>query len=284
MCTRDNGFMAGYKEPKREQERRRWLEDGERLKDLEEDFSEAKRSGTLTQALKQELSETRRAYRLQGEQTGKREGMFAFTAIWWRRWLEIGISHEVDARRAFNRLVGGDHNSDNLLDEFENAVVAVRSAAFAIESLYNDFVYRIPPGQWKRTPTQIQRIRYGLKTGWPLEETYASTLVNRIDELLRMRGDAVHAFPETLPARPHPAGLNSGAEHEVFNAVTTRVAIDLAIEVVELTMMEPSPHLPAPHNRWLRRWVNARQPHRLQVLEMQNRRDQQPLDEPRNDE
>jgi hypothetical protein len=275
--------MAGYTESKREQERRQWLEEGERLKDLEEDFSEAKLAGTLTPDLRQELSETRRAYRLRGEQAGKRAGMVAFTTIWWRRWLEIGINHELDARKAFNQLVAGNHNSDNLLEEFQNAVVAICSAAFAIEAVYNDFVYRIPPKRWRRPPKQVQRIGYGLQIGWQANGSYTSALVNRIDELLRMRGDAVHAYPETLPARPHPAGLNSGAEHEVFNAATTRAAIDLAIEVVELTMMEPSPDLPAPHDRWLRRWVNARQPYRDQIREMQNRRGQEPLDEPDSD-
>ena len=64
--------------------------------------------------------------------------------------------------------------------------------------------------------------------------------MNRIGELLERRGDAVHAYPETLPARPHPAGLNSGAEHEIFNAVSPREAIDQALEVVKLTESDPS--------------------------------------------
>ena len=94
--------------------------------------------------------------------------------------------------------------------------------------------------------------------------------MNRIVELLEKRGDAVHAYRETLPTRPHPAGLNSGAEHEIFNAVTAREAIDLALEVVKLTEADPSPYLPPPYDRWMRRWVAARQPYRDQVQGCRN--------------
>jgi hypothetical protein len=277
---RENQLMSGYSEPNRERERREWLEEGERLKDLEDDFSAAKLAGTLNEDLRRELSETRRAYRIRGEETGKRAGMVAVTTIWWRRWLEVGIDHELEAREGFQQLVARQPNTDSLLLEFHNAVIAVCSAAFAIEAIHNDFVYRIPPNSWRRAPTQLQRIGYGLRTGWALDETYASTLVNRIGELLERRGDAVHAYPETLPARPHPAGLNSGAEHEIFNAVSARGAIDLAIEVVKLTQSNPSGDLPSPYDRWMRRWVAARQPYRDQVQEMQERRDRVPLDVP----
>lgn len=277
---RDNEFMTGYTESNRERERREWLEEGERLKDLEENFSTAKLAATLTEELRRELCETRRAYRIRGEQTGKRAGMVAITTIWWRRWLGIGIDHELQAREGFQQLAAGHSNTDSLLLEFQNAVITVCSAAFAIEAIHNDFMYRIPPEEWKRAPTQLQRIGYALRTGWALDEKYASTLVNRIGELLERRGDAVHAYPETLPARPHPAGLNSGAEHEIFNAVTAREAIDLALEVVKLTEADPSPDLPAPYDRWLRRWIGAREPYRDQVLEMQERRDNVPLDVP----
>ena len=272
--------MSGYTESNRERERREWLGEGERLKDLEEDFSAAKLAGKLTEQLRRELSETRRAYRIRGEQTGKRAGMAAITTIWWRRWLEIGIEHELQAREGFHQLVAGHHNTDGLLLEFHNTVVAICSAGFAIEALHNDFVYRVPPKQWRKTPTQLQRIGYGLRTGWGLDEQYASSLVNRIGELLERRGDAVHAYPETLPARPHPAGLNSGAEHEVFNAATARDAIDVALEVVGKTATDPSPDLPAPYGRWLCRWVEARKPYRDQLQELQKRRDRVPLDVP----
>jgi hypothetical protein len=44
--------MPGYTESNRERERREWLEEGERLKDPEEDFSAAKLAGTLTKELR----------------------------------------------------------------------------------------------------------------------------------------------------------------------------------------------------------------------------------------
>lgn len=97
-----------------------------------------------------------------------------------------------------------------------------------------------------------------MRAGWAPDGQYTSTLVNWIGELQGRRGDAVHACPETLPARPHPSALNIGAEHEVFNAVTAVEAIGLALEVVGLTETDPSPHLPAPNGRWLRRWAEAR--------------------------
>jgi hypothetical protein len=50
--------MSAYAESNRERERREWLEKGERLKDLEEDFSAAKLAGTLSEELRRDLSET----------------------------------------------------------------------------------------------------------------------------------------------------------------------------------------------------------------------------------
>lgn len=81
---RDNGGMSDSTESKIERQRRGWLEDGERLKDLEEDYQAAKVTGTLTEELKGQLTETRRTYRTRGEETGKRAGMVAVTTIWWK--------------------------------------------------------------------------------------------------------------------------------------------------------------------------------------------------------
>jgi hypothetical protein len=247
-------IMSHSAESRIERERRTWLEEGERLKDLEEDYQTAKVTGTLTDELTRRLTEARRRYRTRGEQNGKRAGMVAVTTIWWKRWLEVGIDHELRARDGFRQLLAGHKNSANLLVDFDNSVVAVCSAAFAIEALHNDFVYRLPPKEWKKRPNQLQRLGHGLRTGWALDESSATRWANRIGELLKRRGDAVHAYPETLPTRPHPAGLHSGAEHEVFNAVTAGEALDLAIEVVDLTGRDPSPDLPAPYDRWMHRW------------------------------
>lgn len=277
---RDNGGMSDSTESKIERQRRGWLEDGERLKDLEEDYQAAKVAGTLTEELKGQLTEARRTYRTRGEETGKRAGMVAVTTIWWKRWLEIGIDHELAARDGFRQLLDGQDNSGNLLVDFDNSVVAVCSAAFAIEALYNDFVYRLPPKQWEKRPNQIQKLGYALRIGWPLDESSATRLVNRIGKVLKRRGDAVHAYPETLPARPHPAGLHSGAEHEMFNAVTAGEALDLAIEVVDLTAGDPSPDLPNPYDRWIRRWVSTREAHHDEVRALQTRREALPLQLP----
>ncbi len=269
--------MSDSTESKIERERRAWLEAGERLKDLEEDYQAAKGAGTLTDELKHQLTETRQTYRTRGEQSGKRAGMVGVTTIWWKRWLEVGIDHELTARDGFRQLFGGHNNSANLLIDFDNSVVAICSAAFAIEALYNDFVYRLPPKEWDKRPNQIQRLGHALRTGWQLDESSASRLVSRISKLLKRRGDAVHAYPETLPTRPHPAGLHSGAEHEVFNAVTAGEALDLAIEVVELTAGDPSPDLPNPNARWMRRWVSQREAHHAEVRVMDTKRKAVPL-------
>jgi hypothetical protein len=267
------------KREREERERREWAEKGQRLKDLEEDFSAAKLAGTLTDALRNEMSRTRRAYRQEGEDTGKRAGMVAVTTIWWARWLEVGIDHELEARRAFRCLTTEQPNSDALLGDFHNALVAVCSAAFAVEAIHNDFEYRIPEKDWgKRWPSEVQLIGYGLRTGWPLEDPDDSRLGKRLKALLNLRASAAHAYTESLPASPHPAGLNTGAEHALFNAVTAGEAIDLALDVVALTGGDPNPNLPAPHDRWLRRWVQERRPYRDLLAEMARERDFVPLD------
>jgi hypothetical protein len=266
-----------YTESKRELERRDWLQAGERLKDLEEDYQAAKGAGTLTEELTKRLTETRYAYRKRGEETGKRRGLVAITTIWWRNWLEGGVEHELTARVAFRKLLADGGNTGSLLADFRDSLVAICSAAFAIESLYGDFVYRLPAKDWKKQPTQIQRLGYAFTTGWTLDQPEASRLVNQIDRLLSLRGDAVHAYTETLPARPHPAGLNTGAEHQLFNAKTAEEALDLAIQVVELAR-EPSSGIPPPYDRWMRRWAASREPYFAQIRELQAIRDRELLD------
>ena len=90
--------MSGYSASNRERERPAAKGPGRGL-------LRAKLASTLTEDLRQELSKTRRAYRIKGEETGRRAGMVAITTIWWRRWLEFGIDHELRAREGFQQLL-----------------------------------------------------------------------------------------------------------------------------------------------------------------------------------
>jgi hypothetical protein len=66
----------------------------------------------------------------------------------------------------------------------------------------------------------------------------------------------------------------------MFNAVTAGDALDLAIEVVDLTAGDPSPDLPNPYDRWIRRWVSTREAHHDEVRALQTRREALPLELP----
>jgi hypothetical protein len=90
-------------------------------------------------------------------------------------------------------------------------------------------------------------------------------MFGRTRQLLRDRASAVHAYTESLPPRPHPAGLNTARDHAVFNAVTAGDALDLATSITALTSRDPSRSLPDPYRRWLRRWVASRVPYHEKV-------------------
>ena len=250
-------------EPEREQERRSWVEETERNADREERFAAAKADGTLTREDKERFAQQRREHRELGVRIGKRGGV-GVEGIWWVHWLRQAISAETRASEAFGALTTQGHNTANLLAEFDPSLSAVTASAFAIEALHNDGRFRIPPPQRKRRPTQVQLISYAFETGWEAFDGGAFT--PRLKDLFDRRSQGVHAYSEMRPAAPHPAGLNSGWEHEAFNAVEATKAVDLALELVELTDGPLAADLDAPHQLWLQRWANRRKPYRDAVL------------------
>jgi hypothetical protein len=153
--------------------------------------------------------------------------MVAVTTIWWKRWLEIGIDHERTAKVAFQQLVDGHDNSDNLLVDFDNSVVAVNSAAFAIEALDNDFVYRLPPKEWDKRPNQIQRLGDALRAGWPLDAFSATRLVSRITTRSTPRQGASNAHETRGSLTPVPlATLGKGRCLGLFHRESPSTSFD----------------------------------------------------------
>jgi hypothetical protein len=69
--------------------------------------------------------------------------------------------------------------------------------------------------------------------------------------LFERRNAAVHPYLEALPPAPHPSGVYTTVElARLFNADTSRKAVDCALDVLAIAAAPPQP------TRWVQRWVH----------------------------
>jgi hypothetical protein len=259
---------------RREQKRRSWIERQERWKDVEEEYerqSAAAASDEERQRLMEVFSERRRAHREEDVRLGKRSPRFSIQTrqIMWTRWFEVAVEHELEAREGYRDVVAGP-SSDGLLREFHASLVAVTAAAHTIEGLYGEFKYLIPvqPRQDNRQKTLLHAFREAFEVSADADEH----LWRELDWLFKLRHDVVHPYTESEPTAQHPAGINTGPEHSLFNAVTSGRAIEIA-----LTTLGVAASPPESSPRWVRRWAIERAPYHEVIRQLCDERDGQPL-------
>ena len=256
-----------------ERQRRSWVERQEQWKDVEETYNRESASASPEERrrLMARFAEQRKAHREEDVELGKRAPGFGIQMqqVMWARWIEVAIEHELVARTAYADILAKP-SSDPLLREFHASLVAITGAAYSIEALFREFKYLVP-AQPRRDKRHLTLSRaFGNVFGLP--DDRSEVLARDLDWLFALRDDAVHPYTESMPPATHPTGINTGAEHSRFNAVTSGEAIDVA-----LALLDDAASPPAALNTWVQRRSIERSAH-FDVLAMRrDGRDSQPL-------
>lgn len=146
------------------------------------------------------------------------------------------------------------------------SLVAVTAAAHTIEALYGDIKYLIPiqPRRDKRH----QQLRHAFRVSFGIADVLDQGFAGELAWLFKRRDSAAHPHTEAALTERHPAGINTGAENSMFNAITSGRAVDLAMDLLAVAEAPPNPH-----SRWIERWTEERAPyHRGVVSELRARR------------
>jgi hypothetical protein len=260
-----------------EQERRVWVERQERFKDVQETYEQDQAAATTREERKQLMqvfAKQRRAHREEDVRLGKRlPGVsVSMHRIMWATWIEVAVEHELEAREALQGIVANlDNAGDQLVREFQVSLVAVTSAADAIEAVFGDIKYRIPvqPPRDKRHKV----LRHAFSTAFGLSGQMDQRLGRELSWLFTLRDSAAHPYAESESPLRHPAGPNTGAEHSRFNALTSGRAVDAAMTVIAAAESPPKPL-----NRWVERWALERAAYHAGVVaSLRSDRDSYPL-------
>ena len=260
-----------------EQERRSWVEREQRFKDREEEFQRrigAAATPEEVRELKLAFGEERRSFRREAVELGKRSpGLsVAMHQIMWARWTEVAVEHELEARGAFGELIAHPE-SGVILREFRASLVAIAASAHTVEAVFGDVKYLIPEQPRRAKRHKVLRHAFGVAFGVSGPED--QLLGRELSWLFTGRDSAAHPYTEPEAPVQHPAGINTGAEHSHFNAVTSGRAVDTAMAVLKLA---ESPR--QPDSRWIERWANEREPYHKNIEELRRSRDAEPLRSP----
>jgi hypothetical protein len=257
------------RETPEQQRRRAWVERQEKFKDSSEKFDREKAAASTSeerQALSDAFAAYRMAHRQEDIQSGRRpEGASVMIRqCMWAVWIEIAVSHELTARSK----AGSPDNpssSQSLGEEFHASVVAIAASAHTIEALFGELKYLIPVQ--RRTNKQYQAVRntFAVAFGW--DNRTKDRLSPRLQELFQRRDFVVHPYTDFAPVVPHPSGVVSSAELVDFNAVTSGVAVDCALDV-----LAEAANPPKPCNRWVERWVEEHKSNYMIVESLRGRR------------
>jgi hypothetical protein len=252
-----------------QQLRRAWVERQEKFKDRTEEFDHeiaAAATSEERQALSDALGAYRTAHRQEDIESGRRpEGASPMIRQpMWAAWIEIAVSHELTARSK----AGSPDNpssSQSLGEEFHTSLVAIAASAHTIEALFGELKYLIPVQ--RRTDKQYQAVRntFAVAFGW--DNRTKDRLSPLLQELFQRRDFAVHPYTDLAPVVSHPSGVVSSAELADFNAVTSGVAVDCALDVLAEAANPPSPC-----NRWVGRWVEEHKSNYMIVESLRGRR------------
>jgi hypothetical protein len=235
--------MSGAAGPSREQARRALTEREQTFKDREEDFVHAKAAAATKEerrALSQDFGEYRRRHREENVAAGRRaaDGGIRMHQIMWARWAEVAVEHELDARGAFAAIVANPEEG-SLLKDFRASLVAITGAAYAIEAVYGDIKYLIP--EQPRRDSRELNLWHAFNQAFGIPASASHRLLPDIRWLFALRDHAAHPYTEAEPPQEHPAGVNTGAETSLFNAVTSGRAVDLMFEVFGYAAAPPAP-------------------------------------------
>jgi hypothetical protein len=253
--------MPEERETPKEQERRAWVERQELFRDQNEEYERASAVASTKeerQTLAADFSAYRTKHRQEDVMLGKRAPGIAVTLrqVMWVRWMEVAVQHELEAKLAYQDILRTP-NGDSLLNEFRASLVAVTASAYAIEGVYGEIKYFIPP---QRRQDRDKRLASAFGMAFGLSAQDAEWSSDELRWLFGLRDSAVHPYTESEVPAAHPAGVNTGIEHSRFNAYTSQRAVNLSMTVLAFAARPP-----APLSRWVERWADDRAPHHDRV-------------------
>jgi len=254
--------MSGHPHAERDRERRETVERYHQLKDVEEDFDIAKARATSheeRQRLMNDMYSFRSQHRAEDVRRGKRQSGTGIVMhqIMWVRWIEIAREHEQRAVSVYAEICGG--NTQLLVQELREGLVAFAATASTIEALYEDTKYLIPARRPKATAAKT--IADVLAAAFGLADAERQVLIRDLSYVFDRRNEGLHGYSEPAPPEAHPAGVITGSEASRFNGLESTRALGIALHVLEYA--ERPPH---PANRWVRRWARERSSYHDQVV------------------
>jgi hypothetical protein len=156
----------------------------------------------------------------------------------WALWLQIASDHEQRAAEAYSRIEAGE--TEALVDELRDALVAVTASAFAIEAVYEDVRCRVPKSARTGTDLRVDELISNQRTeAFGLPATGETELRGELEWLFERRNEVVHPYSEYERPERHPSGRMTGAHSSRFNAWESRHALKDALLV--LRYAEPPP-------------------------------------------
>ncbi len=170
------------------------------------------------------------------------------TSRLWPRWLRVAIGQEHEAHLARRRARAsqerqGDDFSSAISDELDSSLVAIASAAFAVDAFYGAVkrTMTVAPKSGGRTARAKQIIatlngKQGFAIG-PSVKMWTSELT----WLFRLRDRAVHFDEEPQDTKTHPLGFATAPEHSDYSVETTKRALDLVLEILQACIDNPKP-------------------------------------------
>lgn len=183
----------------------------------------------------------------------------------WDRWLEISGGQTVAAEAAHRQLLdeikAGDEGRGPALEaEFNAALLATATVAFAVDAFYAAVKERVPrhphADVWakNRTPRE-KRIVEVFKYAFALKSGHPEQIANFLRALFTLRAQAVHPPAQYQPPSYHD-DLDAGVEWRFvqFTAAKARAAFD-RISALLRRLLE----LPKPEHEELQEWIPSAQ-------------------------
>jgi hypothetical protein len=172
----------------------------------------------------------------------------------WQHWLRVAVANVDRANAAHVDLLAAHAASDDaakgrvLHDEFQAAMVAMSSAAFALDAFYATVKDRIPPrpdleAAWSKNRTsRAARISETLRRAFKISNTGAGVLRATVKELFKFRNWAVHPPARFREPIMHP-DLAVGVEWRfiAFAAAGCTEATRATLSILSQCLQRPKP-------------------------------------------
>lgn len=176
--------------------------------------------------------------------SGTEQAVVRSTLILWTVWARETCAQARRARAAeetFRARHGGADtaaSSEALGEELQSAVVAICSAAFAVETVVRSLATHLPPAGKESNSARVTRVLAASVA----DPALATSLAERWRPIIALRNDTVHYDEEARDLDWHPSGLTRTAvESRTYNAGQAEAAAHLLLDTLTAIRDHPTP-------------------------------------------